>query len=154
MTSALSGLLEEARRRRGVTQQQLAELAGVSQDAVKNLLEAPASIRGDKVTIKALSKALAVDAWLLERAAASSGENIDEFVGLLDRASGGRLKALRTLSDAARPDSIEEAILMVRSSLTPDRQLELVQMIGLFNKLEMADRQLLLAIAARMDESS
>lgn len=147
---ALQGLLDELTGRRGWTREQLAKAAGVSEEAIRDLAERPARLTSGNVTLRALSKALEVDAWLLERAAASPRENLHELVRLTDAASGGRLGALRELAGNLVPDSIDEAVRMARQTLSPDRQIELAHLVTLFARLDLVDRQLLLAVATRL----
>lgn len=149
---ALQGLLDELNGRRGWTQQQLAKVAGVSEEAIRDLADKPARLRTGNVTLRALSKALEVDVWLLERAAASPRENLGELVRLTDAATGGRLGALRDLAGTIVPDTVDDAVRMARQTISPDRQIELAQLITLFARMETADRQLVLALAARLVE--
>ena len=88
---ALHGLVEELRSRRGWTTGRLAEVAGVSEQAIHRTLEAP------------------------------------------ERLSGGSLSRLSHLAGAAVPDSLDEAVRMARTSVSPARQLELAELITAFS---------------------
>ncbi len=147
---ALTGLVNELRKRQGWTMDRLADVAGVSEAAIQKVLDAPAQLRSGDTTLRALSTALQVDAWLLERAASSPRENVDELVRLAERVSGGSLTRARRLVGDAVPDSLDEAIAMARATVTPNRQLELAELITAFTKLDVADREILLAVAGRM----
>ena len=148
---ALSGLVEQLRRRQGWTMDRLAEAAGMSEAALQRVLEAPGTSPGDR-QLRALSRALQVDAWLLERAAASPRDNVDELVRLADRMAGGTVERLRALIGGAVPSDLDEAVRMARSTVSPTRQLELAQLITVFTKIDPMDREYLLALAARLAE--
>jgi transcriptional regulator with XRE-family HTH domain len=151
-TGALTQLVEQLRRRRGWTTDRLAEAAGMSEAALQRLLDAPGQLTSGDTRLRALSTALQVDAWLLERAASSPRDNVDELVRLADRMSGGTVARLRQVLEGAVPDSLDEAVRMARSSVSPARQLELAQLITVFTRLDPMDREYLLALAARLAE--
>ena len=102
--------------------------------------------------LRALSRALQVDAWLLERAASSPSDNVGELVRLADRMAGGPVDRLRRVVGGAVPDSLDEAVRMARSSVSPARQLELAQLMTVFTKLDPMDREYLLALSVRLLE--
>lgn len=149
---ALAQLVERLRRQRGWTQERLAEAAGMSEDALRRLLDAPGEITGGDARLRALAAALQVDAWLLERAVSSPRENLDELVRLADRLSGGTLVRLQRVLTGAVPDSLDDAVRIARSTVSPTRQLELAQLITVFTRLDPMDREYLLALAARLAE--
>lgn len=149
---ALTHLVEQLRRRRGWSAERLAEAAGMSEAALERILEAPGQLTTGDARLRALSTALQVDAWLLERAASSPRENVDELVRLADRMSGGTVARLRRVLEGAVPDNLDDAVRMARSSVSPNRQLELAQLITVFTRLEPMDREYLLALAARLAE--
>lgn len=149
---AFSGLVEQLRESRGWTTDRLAEAAGMSESALERLLEAPTQATSRDTQVRALSRALQVDAWLLERAIASPRENVDELVRLADRMSGGTMGRLRRILGAAVPDSLDEAVRIARSTVSPTRQLELAHLITVFSKMDPMDREYLLALAARLLE--
>lgn len=149
---ALTGLVDRLRRQRGWTTGALAEAAGMSEAALQRLLDAPGQLTTGDARVRALSRALQVDAWLLERAIASPRENLDELVRLADRMSGGTVARLRQVLEGAVPDSLDDAVRMARSSVSPARQLELAQLITVFTRLDPMDREYLLALAARLAE--
>ena len=148
---ALTALVEQLRRRQGWTMDRLAEASGMSEAALQRVLEAPGTSPGDR-QLRALSRALQVDAWLLERAAASPRDNVDELVRLADRMAGGTVERLRALIGGAVPSDLDEAVRMARSTVSPARQLELAQLITVFTKMDPMDREYLLALAARLAE--
>ena len=149
---ALAQLVERLRRQRGWTQERLAEAAGMSEYALRRLLDAPGEITGGDARLRALAAALQVDAWLLERAVSSPRDNLDELVRLADRLSGGTLARLQRVLVGAVPDSLDDAVRMARSTVSPTRQLELAQLITVFTRLDPMDREYLLALAARLAE--
>ena len=151
-TGAFTLLVEQLRRRRGWTTDRLAEAAGMSEAALQRLLDAPSQLTTGDARLRALSTALQVDAWLLERAASSPRDNVDELVRLADRMSGGTVARLRRVIEGAVPDSLDDAVRMARSSVSPARQLELAQLITVFTRLDPMDREYLLALAARLTE--
>ena len=151
---ALTGLVEELRRRQGWTMDRLAEAAGMSEQALQRLMDAPGNVDAGDASMKALSRALQVDAWLLERAASSRGENVDELVRIAEKLSGGTLSRLRSILGSAVPDGLDEAVLMARQSVSPAKQLELAHLITVFTKMDPVDREFLLALAARLLEGS
>lgn len=149
---ALTALVDRLRRQQGWTMDRLAEAAGMSEQALERLLEAPGQLTSGDARLRALSKALQVDAWLLERAIASPRENVDELTRIADRMSGGTLSRLRRVLEGAVPDGLEEAVRMARSSVSPARQLELAHLITVYTKMDPMDREYLLALAARLVE--
>lgn len=149
---ALTQVVDQLRRRRGWTMDRLAEAAGMSEATLHRVLDTPAQLTAGDARLRALSTALQVDAWLLERAAASPRENVDELVRLADRMSGGTVARLRRVLEGAVPDNLDEAVRMARSSISPNRQLELAQLITVFTRLDPMDREYLLALAARLAE--
>lgn len=148
---ALHTLVDQLRRRQGWTMDRLADAAGMSEQALQGMLEVPTAPPAD-VQLRALARALQVDAWLLERAAASPRENVDELVRLADRMAGGTVERLRALVGGAVPADLDEAVRMARASVSPARQLELAQLITVFTKMDPMDREYLLALAARLAE--
>lgn len=151
-SGAFTLLVEQLRRRRGWTTDRLAEAAGMSEAALQRLLDTPGQLTSGDARLRALSTALQVDAWLLERAASSPRDNVDELVRLADRMSGGTVARLRRVLEGAVPDSLDDAVRMARSSVSPTRQLELAQLITVFTRLDPMDREYLLALAARLAE--
>lgn len=149
---AFTTLVDRLRRQRGWTEARLAEAAGMSEAALQRLLDAPGEMTGSDARLRALAAALQVDAWLLERAAASPRDNVDELVRLADRLSGGTLARLQRVLQGAVPDSLDDAVRMARSTVSPTRQLELAQLITVFTRLDPMDREYLLALAARLAE--
>ena len=149
---ALTGLVEQLRRQQGWSRERLAEAAGMSEAALQKVLETPGQLASGDARLRALSAALQVDAWLLERAASSPRENVDELVRLADRLSGGTIARLRRALGSAVPDSLEEAVRMARTSVSPARQLELANLITVFTKMDPVDREYLLALAVRLLE--
>lgn len=147
---ALTALVEQLRRQQGWTVARLAEAAGMSEAALHRVLEAPSQASLGDVQLRALSRALQVDAWLLERAASSPRENVDELVRLADRMAGGTVERLRSLIGGAVPSDLDEAVRMARATVSPARQLELAQLITVFTKMDPMDREYLLALAARL----
>ena len=147
---ALHGLVDELRKRQGWTTHKLAEVAGISEQKLRRMLETPSQLTASDATVKALSKALQVDAWLLERASASPRENVGELVRLADEVSRGSLSRLRGLAGAAVPETLEEAVRIAKTTVSPTRQLELAELITLFARMDPADRQFVLALANRM----
>lgn len=149
---ALTGLVDRLRRQQGWTMDRLADAAGMSEAALQRMLDRPAQLASSEAQLRALSRALQVDAWLLERAAASPRDNVDELVRLADRMSGGTVARLRRVLEGAVPDSLDDAVRMARSSVSPARQLELAQLITVFTRLDPMDREYLLSLAARLAE--
>ena len=149
---ALTGLVDQLRRQRGWTNARLAEAAGMSEAALQRVLETPGQLATGDARLRALSAALQVDAWLLERAVASPRENVDELVRLADRLAGGTIRRLQRALGSAVPDTLEEAVRMARTSVSPARQLELAHLITVFTKMEPVDREYLLALAVRLLE--
>jgi transcriptional regulator with XRE-family HTH domain len=147
---ALGSLVEELRKRQGWTMEKLAEVAQLPEQAVQRVLEAPSDLRSGDVTLRALSSALRVDAWLLERAAASPKDNVGELLRLTDQLSGGAASRVRRLAGSAVPDSLDQAVRMARQSVSPAKQLELAHLITLFTAMAPHDREFLLALAARL----
>ena len=124
----------------------------MSEAALQKVLETPGQLTSGDARLRALSTALQVDAWLLERAASSPRDNVDELVRLADRLSGGTLARLRRTLGSAVPDTLEEAVRMARTSVSPARQLELANLITVFTKMDPVDREYLLALAVRLLE--
>lgn len=149
---ALGQLVDQLRRRQGWTTDRLAEAAGMSEAALQRVLDAPGQVSSGDTRLRALSRALQVDAWLLERAASSPRDNVDELVRLADRMSGGTLARLRRVLEGAVPDSLDEAVRMARTSVSPSRQLELAHLITVFTRMDPMDREYLMALAARLAE--
>lgn len=149
---ALTGLVDRLRRQQGWTMDRLAEAAGMSEAALQRALDRPGQLASSEAQLRAVARALQVDAWLLERAAASPRENVDELVRLADRMSGGTVARLRRVLEGAVPDSLDDAVRMARSSVSPARQLELAQLITVFTRLDPMDREYLLSLAARLAE--
>ncbi len=149
---ALTGLVDQLRRRQGWTMDRLAEAAGMSEAALQRVLERPGQLTSSDAQLRALSRALQVDAWLLERAASSPRDNVDELVRLADRMSGGTVARLRRVIEGAVPDNLDDAVRMARSSVSPARQLELAQLITVFTRMDPMDREYLLSLAARLAE--
>lgn len=149
---ALTGLVDQLRRRQGWTMDRLAEAAGMSEAALQRVLERPGQLTSSDAQLRALSRALQVDAWLLERAASSPRDNVDELVRLADRMSGGTVARLRRVLEGAVPDTLDDAVRMARSSVSPARQLELAQLITVFTRMDPMDREYLLSLAARLAE--
>lgn len=149
---ALTGLVDQLRRRQGWTMDRLAEAAGMSEAALQRVLERPGQLTSSDAQLRALSRALQVDAWLLERAASSPRDNVDELVRLADRMSGGTVARLRRVIEGAVPDNLDDAVRMARSSVSPARQLELAQLITVFTRMDPLDREYLLSLAARLSE--
>ncbi len=149
---ALTGLVEQLRRQQGWSRARLAEAAGMSEAALQKVLETPAQFTSGDARLRALATALQVDAWLLERAASSPRDNVDELVRIADRLSGGTLARLRRALGSAVPDNLEEAVRMARTSVSPARQLELANLITVFTKMDPVDREYLLALAVRLLE--
>lgn len=147
---ALTHLVDRLRHQRGWTTDRLAEAAGMSEAALQQLLATPGQLTSGDARLRALATALQVDAWLLERAAASPRDNVDELVRLADKMSGGTVARLRQLLEGSVPDTLEEAVRMARSSISPARQLELAQLVTVFTRLDPMDREYLLALAARL----
>lgn len=149
---ALSALIEQLRRQQGWTMERLAEAAGMSEQALQKVLDRPGQVRSGDAQLRALSHALKVDAWLLERAADSPRGNVDELLRLADRMSGGTLGRLRRILGTAVPDSLDDAVRMARTTVSPNRQLELAHLITVYTRMSVADREYLLALAARLAE--
>ncbi len=149
---ALTGLVDRLRRQQGWTMDRLAEAAGMSEAALQRVLDRPGQLASSEAQLRALARALQVDAWLLERAATSPRDNVDELVRLADRMSGGTVARLRRVLEGAVPDSLDDAVRMARSSVSPARQLELAQLITVFTRLDPMDREYLLSLAARLAE--
>ena len=124
----------------------------MSEAALQKVLDTPGQLASGDARLRALSAALQVDAWLLERAASSPRENVDELVRLADRLSGGTIARLRRALGSAVPDTLEEAVRMARTSVSPVRQLELANLITVFTKMDPVDREYLLALAVRLLE--
>lgn len=149
---ALGAVVEQLRESRGWTRARLAEAAGMSEQALHRLLDGSVQPSAGDPRLRALSAALQVDAWLLDRAAASPRDNVDELVRLADRLSGGTLGRLRRVLRGAVPDSLDEAVRMARGSISPARQLDLAHLVTVFTRLDPVDREYLLALAARLAE--
>lgn len=149
---ALTGLVDQLRRRQGWTMDRLAEAAGMSEAALQGVLERPGQLTSSDAQLRALARTLQVDAWLLERAASSPRDNVDELVRLADRMSGGTVARLRRVLEGAVPDTLDDAVRMARSSVSPARQLELAQLITVFTRMDPMDREYLLSLAARLAE--
>jgi transcriptional regulator with XRE-family HTH domain len=149
---ALTGLVDQLRRQQGWTMDRLAEAAGMSEHALQRLLDAPGQTTASDAQLRALARALQVDAWVLERAAASPRENVDELLRIADRLSGGALGRLRRVVEDAIPDSLDDAVRMARSSVSPAHQVQLAHLITVYTRMAPADREFLLTLAARLLE--
>jgi transcriptional regulator with XRE-family HTH domain len=146
------GLVDQLRRQQGWTMGRLAEAAGMSEQALQRLLDAPGQATAGDAQLRALARALQVDAWVLERAASSPRENVDELLRLADRVSGGTLGRLRRIIEDAVPDSLDDAVRIARASVSPAHQVELAHLITVYTRMAPTDREFLLALAARLLE--